>query len=232
MIDLRTLVPLDEKTILDSVAKTGRLIVADEGRMHCGVASEIAAMVSEKGLDSLKASVARVARTDAPVAANQIQEELHLPHRGEDRLRRAPGRRRSSRRGGVAGRGAGGDLAMPLTRLDHVLVLTDDIEGTRDFYRDALGLEVGERPPLEFPGYWLYAAGVPCVHVADREAYTAHSEATGIPASPPARGHRRPRPPRLLGRRPRRGGGATRAQRGRGQAEHGPRDRDAPAVLR
>src|SRR4051794_22848559 len=36
---------------------------------------------------------------------------------------------------------------MPLRKLDHVLVLTDDIERTRDFYRDALGLEVGERPP-------------------------------------------------------------------------------------
>ena len=77
---------------------------------------------------------------------------------------------------------------MPLTRLDHLLVLSDDMDGTRDFYRDALGLEVGDRPPLEFPGYWLYAAGVPCVHVADREAYTAHSASTGIPASPPADG--------------------------------------------
>jgi catechol 2,3-dioxygenase-like lactoylglutathione lyase family enzyme len=77
---------------------------------------------------------------------------------------------------------------MPLTRLEHVLVLTDDIERTRDFYRDALGLEVGDRPPLEFPGYWLYANGVPCVHVADREAYTAHSATTGILPSPPAQG--------------------------------------------
>jgi catechol 2,3-dioxygenase-like lactoylglutathione lyase family enzyme len=74
---------------------------------------------------------------------------------------------------------------MPLSKLDHVLVLTEDIEATRDFYRDALGLEVGDRPPLEFPGYWLYAKGVPCVHVADRTAYTAHSQSTGIPASLP-----------------------------------------------
>ena len=59
---------------------------------------------------------------------------------------------------------------MALNKLDHVLVLTDDMERTRDFYRDALGLEVGDRPPLEFPGYWLYAEGVPCVHVADRDA--------------------------------------------------------------
>jgi pyruvate/2-oxoglutarate/acetoin dehydrogenase E1 component len=79
VIDLRTLVPLDETTILDSVAKTGRLVVTDEGRLHCGVASEIAGMVSEKGLDSLKAPVARVARADAPVAANQIQEEYIAP---------------------------------------------------------------------------------------------------------------------------------------------------------
>ena len=77
---------------------------------------------------------------------------------------------------------------MPLTKLEHVLVLTEDIDGTRDFYRDALGLEVGDRPPLEFPGYWLYAEGVPCIHVADREAYTAHSAATGILASPPTEG--------------------------------------------
>jgi catechol 2,3-dioxygenase-like lactoylglutathione lyase family enzyme len=77
---------------------------------------------------------------------------------------------------------------MPLTGLEHLLVLTDDIETTRDFYRDALGLEVGDRPPLEFPGYWLYAGGAPCVHVAERDAYTAHSATLGIPASPPAEG--------------------------------------------
>jgi catechol 2,3-dioxygenase-like lactoylglutathione lyase family enzyme len=77
---------------------------------------------------------------------------------------------------------------MALSKIEHVLVLTEDIEGTRDFYRDALGLEVGERPPLEFPGYWLYAEGVPCIHVADRETYTAHSRTLGMPASPPAEG--------------------------------------------
>ena len=67
--------------------------------------------------------------------------------------------------------------------LQHLLVLTDDIEGTRDFWCGALRLEEGERPPLEFPGYWLYAGGVPCVHVAERAAYEAHSESIGIPAS-------------------------------------------------
>jgi pyruvate dehydrogenase E1 component beta subunit len=79
VIDPRTLVPLDEKAILDSVAKTGRLIVADEGRLRCGFASEIAATVSEKALDSLKAPIARVARLDAPVSANQIHEAFISP---------------------------------------------------------------------------------------------------------------------------------------------------------
>jgi catechol 2,3-dioxygenase-like lactoylglutathione lyase family enzyme len=73
--------------------------------------------------------------------------------------------------------------------MEHLLVLTDDIDETRDFYSSALGLVVGERPPLEFPGYWLYAGDVPCVHVADRTAYTAHSKRVGIPASPEAVDH-------------------------------------------
>jgi catechol 2,3-dioxygenase-like lactoylglutathione lyase family enzyme len=68
--------------------------------------------------------------------------------------------------------------------LDHLLVLTDDIEATRDFWCNALDLQVGERPPLEFPGYWLYGAEGPCVHVAERAAYEEHSERIGIPAAP------------------------------------------------
>ena len=78
---------------------------------------------------------------------------------------------------------------MPVTRMEHLLVLTDDIDGTRDFYREAIGLEVGERPPLEFAGYWLYAGGVPCLHVADRAEYTAHAEGLGRGASTAAVDH-------------------------------------------
>ena len=72
---------------------------------------------------------------------------------------------------------------MGLTSIQHLLVLTDDIDGTRDFYRDVLGLDEGDRPPLEFPGYWLYAQGVPCVHVADREIYNAHARTMGLAPS-------------------------------------------------
>jgi catechol 2,3-dioxygenase-like lactoylglutathione lyase family enzyme len=73
---------------------------------------------------------------------------------------------------------------MSVSGLDHLLILTDDIDATRDFWCGALGLEVGERPPLEFRGYWLYSQSVPCIHIADRATYTAHSARIGIPASP------------------------------------------------
>ncbi len=73
---------------------------------------------------------------------------------------------------------------MSVTALEHVLVLSDDIEATRDFYRQAVGLTVGERPPLPFPGFWLYAGATPCVHVAERAAYLAHAATLGL--TPPA----------------------------------------------
>jgi catechol 2,3-dioxygenase-like lactoylglutathione lyase family enzyme len=69
---------------------------------------------------------------------------------------------------------------MALRRLDHVLVLTDDLDATRAFYCDVLGLEVGERPELPFPGYWLSLDGTPCLHVAERSAYEAHAAALGL----------------------------------------------------
>ncbi len=72
---------------------------------------------------------------------------------------------------------------MTLLRLDHALVLTDDLDVTEAFYRDALGLEAGPRPPLPFPGRWLYLDGVACLHVADRAAYEAHAASVGLAAT-------------------------------------------------
>lgn len=69
---------------------------------------------------------------------------------------------------------------MSVTHMEHVLVLTDQIETTRDFYRDVVGLAVGQRPPLAFPGYWLYAGSTPCLHVAERLAYREHSATLGL----------------------------------------------------
>ncbi|HVN60982.1 MAG TPA: VOC family protein [Gaiellaceae bacterium] len=76
-----------------------------------------------------------------------------------------------------------------LGRLDHLLVLTDELDATRRFYCDVLGFELGERPPLEFPGYWLYLDGEPCVHIAERAPYEAHAARLGLPASPAAVDH-------------------------------------------
>lgn len=77
---------------------------------------------------------------------------------------------------------------MPLTQMEHFLVLTDDIDASRDFYIHALGMTVGPRPPLEFPGYWMYLGDVPCVHIGDWAAYEAHSASMGIPVSQRASG--------------------------------------------
>jgi catechol 2,3-dioxygenase-like lactoylglutathione lyase family enzyme len=73
---------------------------------------------------------------------------------------------------------------MALERLDHVLVLTDDIEATKAFYCDALGFEAGERPSFPFSGYWLYLDGAPCVHVADRAEYDAQAARLGLQTGP------------------------------------------------
>jgi catechol 2,3-dioxygenase-like lactoylglutathione lyase family enzyme len=75
---------------------------------------------------------------------------------------------------------------MGITRLEHVLVLSDDIDATRNFYGDVVGLQTGQRPPLEFPGHWLYAGEdrAACLHVADRVAYRVHAAGLGLGAGP------------------------------------------------
>jgi catechol 2,3-dioxygenase-like lactoylglutathione lyase family enzyme len=71
---------------------------------------------------------------------------------------------------------------MSVGTIEHVLVLSDDIESTREFYCQVVGLAVGDRPPLAFPGYWLYAdvSRTACVHVAERRAYAAHAAGLGL----------------------------------------------------
>ena len=54
---------------------------------------------------------------------------------------------------------------MPLHGLHHYTLRPVDLEATKDFYVELLGLEVGYRPPLAFPGYWLYTGGEPTVHL-------------------------------------------------------------------
>jgi catechol 2,3-dioxygenase-like lactoylglutathione lyase family enzyme len=54
---------------------------------------------------------------------------------------------------------------MPLGILQHYTIEPSNLDRTKDFYCDVLGLENGDRPPLGFPGYWLYSGGVATVHL-------------------------------------------------------------------
>lgn len=54
---------------------------------------------------------------------------------------------------------------MAIERLDHYSIRTTDVEATRKFYTEVLGLEVGPRPNFPFPGVWLYQGGIAVVHV-------------------------------------------------------------------
>jgi catechol 2,3-dioxygenase-like lactoylglutathione lyase family enzyme len=77
---------------------------------------------------------------------------------------------------------------MPLERLEHYLVLSEDIHKTRDFYCGLLGMTERFRPQLDFPGFWLYVDGTPCLHIAEWQTYAAWTRAVGIPISTKAPG--------------------------------------------
>ena len=79
VVDLRTIRPLDTATIIDSVKKTNRLVVAEEGWGQHGVGSEIAACVMEQAFDWLDAPVARVFQADVPLPYAANLEHMSLP---------------------------------------------------------------------------------------------------------------------------------------------------------
>lgn len=79
VIDLRTLVPLDLTTLIDSVTRTGRLVVAHEAVTQGGVGGEIAALVSEHAHAALRAPVRRVGAWATPVPASPVLEALYVP---------------------------------------------------------------------------------------------------------------------------------------------------------
>ena len=78
VIDLRTLRPLDKDTVLKSLAKTNRLIVAEEGWPTCSIASEIISICMEEGFDHLDAPVLRVCNEDVPLPYAANLEKLAL----------------------------------------------------------------------------------------------------------------------------------------------------------
>lgn len=83
IVDLRTLVPLDKKTILESVRKTGRLVILHEATRTGGFGGEIAALVAEEAFDSLKAPIKRIAAPDIPVPFSKPMEQYYLPNEEE-----------------------------------------------------------------------------------------------------------------------------------------------------
>ena len=78
VIDLRTLRPLDRETVLKSLAKTNRVVVAEEGWPQCSIASEITAICMEDGFDDLDAPVLRVCNEDVPLPYAANLEKLAL----------------------------------------------------------------------------------------------------------------------------------------------------------
>ncbi|MEW4447934.1 pyruvate dehydrogenase complex E1 component subunit beta [Qipengyuania sp. JC766] len=78
VIDLRTLRPLDKQAILDSLAKTNRLVIAEEGWPTCSIASEVIAICMEEGFDDLDAPVLRVCNEDVPLPYAANLEKLAL----------------------------------------------------------------------------------------------------------------------------------------------------------
>lgn len=79
VLDLRTLVPLDRQAVIDSVKKTGRLLVVDEDYKSFGMTGEIAATVAEEALDYLDAPVRRLAEPDVPIPFSRPLEQFVLP---------------------------------------------------------------------------------------------------------------------------------------------------------
>jgi pyruvate dehydrogenase E1 component beta subunit len=84
VIDPRTLVPLDTRTILESVAKTGRLVIVDQATRHGGVSGLIAGEVAEHGFDTLKAPITQVTALDASIPYSEPMEAFVLPD--EDKI--------------------------------------------------------------------------------------------------------------------------------------------------
>jgi pyruvate/2-oxoglutarate/acetoin dehydrogenase E1 component len=80
VIDPRTLRPLDLDTILESVAKTNRCVIVEEGWPHGGVGANLAALISEQAFDDLDAPVMRVSGADVPMPYSKPLEESAFPH--------------------------------------------------------------------------------------------------------------------------------------------------------
>ncbi|MEE8363368.1 MAG: alpha-ketoacid dehydrogenase subunit beta [Dehalococcoidia bacterium] len=79
VVDLLSLSPIDEDIILESVTKTGRVVIVDEDTPRCGMASDIAALIADRAFDSLDAPVKRVTAPHTPIPYSNVLEAAFVP---------------------------------------------------------------------------------------------------------------------------------------------------------
>jgi pyruvate/2-oxoglutarate/acetoin dehydrogenase E1 component len=87
VLDLRSLVPLDEDAVLDSVARCSKVVIVDEANMTCAAGAQVAALIAEKAFEDLDGPVIRVATPDVPIPFSPPLEQAVLP--GVDRVKEA-----------------------------------------------------------------------------------------------------------------------------------------------
>jgi 2-oxoisovalerate dehydrogenase E1 component beta subunit len=87
VLDLRSLVPLDEQAILDSVRKCSKVVVVDEANATCAAGAQVAALIAEKGFEDLDGPVVRVSTPDVPIPFSPPLEQALLP--SVDRVKEA-----------------------------------------------------------------------------------------------------------------------------------------------
>jgi pyruvate/2-oxoglutarate/acetoin dehydrogenase E1 component len=79
VLDLRSLVPLDEQAILDSVARCSKVVIVDEANATCAAGAQVAALIAERGFEDLDGPVVRVASPDVPIPFSPPLEQAVLP---------------------------------------------------------------------------------------------------------------------------------------------------------
>jgi 2-oxoisovalerate dehydrogenase E1 component beta subunit len=87
VLDLRSLVPLDEQAILDSVARCSKVVIVDEANSTCAAGAQVAALIAERGFEDLDGPVVRVATPDVPIPFSPPLEQAVLP--SVDRVKEA-----------------------------------------------------------------------------------------------------------------------------------------------
>jgi pyruvate dehydrogenase E1 component beta subunit len=80
VIDLRTIVPLDKQTVINSLKKTQRIAIVQEAVSRCGFASELGMIIMEEAMDYLDAPVKRIAAANTPVAFAPVLEDFIIPN--------------------------------------------------------------------------------------------------------------------------------------------------------